>query len=127
MLSPRSSTQCTHNCILRRLLAGNSLLRCCIHSNVPYQDQDLDKSVIIETSVEQYRVIIQLSQPNFNPIQSWCDHIIKWNPPLTQTLKHFQATQEADISVCNLILTQLDEMWKTTSIFLKMEDAYNFF
>ena len=59
MLSPRSSTQCTHNCILRRLLAGNSLLRYCIHSNVPYQDQDLDKSVIIETSVKQYRDIIQ--------------------------------------------------------------------
>ena len=24
--------------------------------------------------------------------------------------------------VCNLILTQLDEIWKTTSIFWKMED-----
>ena len=23
----------------------------------------------------------KLSQANFNPTQSWCDHIIKWNPP----------------------------------------------
>ena len=30
-------------------------------------------------------------------------------------------------SVCNLILTQLDEIWKKTSIFLKMEDNLNFF
>ena len=22
----------------------------------------------------------QLSQPNFNPIRSWCDHIMQWNP-----------------------------------------------
>ena len=29
-------------------------------------------------------------------------------------------------SVCNLILTQLDEIWKTTSIFLKMEDDLDF-
>ena len=29
--------------------------------------------------------------------------------------------------VCNLILTQLDEIWKTTSIFLKMEDDLNYF
>ena len=27
---------------------------------------------------------------------------------------------------CNLILTQLDEIWKTTSIFLNMEDDLNF-
>jgi hypothetical protein len=30
-------------------------------------------------------------------------------------------------SVCNIILTQLDEIWKTTSIFLKMEDDLSFF
>ena len=29
--------------------------------------------------------------------------------------------------VYSLILTQLDELWKTTSIFLKMEDDLNFF
>jgi hypothetical protein len=28
---------------------------------------------------------------------------------------------------CNLILTQLDELWKTTSIFFKMEDDLNIF
>ena len=28
--------------------------------------------------------------------------------------------------VCSLILTQLEEIWKTTSIFLKMEDDLNF-
>ena len=31
------------------------------------------------------------------------------------------------IRVCNLILTQLDELWKTTSIFLKIEDDLNYF
>ena len=56
---PVLSPQCTHNCILHRILAGNSLLRCCIHSYVPYQDQDLDKSVIILNSVKHYRDIIQ--------------------------------------------------------------------
>ena len=30
------------------------------------------------------------------------------------------------VLVCNLILTQLEEIWKTTSIFLKMEDDLNF-
>ena len=30
-------------------------------------------------------------------------------------------------SVCHLILTQLDEIWKTTSMFLKMVDDLNFF
>ena len=29
--------------------------------------------------------------------------------------------------VCSLILTQLEEIWKTTSIFLKMEDDLNSF
>ena len=29
--------------------------------------------------------------------------------------------------VCDPILTHLDEIWKTTSIFLKMEDDLNFF
>jgi hypothetical protein len=28
--------------------------------------------------------------------------------------------------VCNLILSQLDEIWKMTSIFLKMEDDLHF-
>ena len=29
--------------------------------------------------------------------------------------------------VCNIVSTQLDEKWKTLSIFLKMEDYFNFF
>ena len=29
--------------------------------------------------------------------------------------------------VCHLILTQLEEIWKTTSIFLKIEDDLKFF
>ena len=41
-----------------------------------------------------------LSQPNFNPIRSWCDHIMQWNPPTTppphKLLGHFQATFEVD-------------------------------
>jgi hypothetical protein len=28
--------------------------------------------------------------------------------------------------VCNIVSTQLDEIWKTTSIFLKMEEDLNF-
>ena len=68
-----------------------------------------------------------LSQPNSNTKRSWGDHIIEWNPPHpppNKLLRHFQATQEA---VCNLILTQLDKLWKTTSIFLKIKDDLNFF
>jgi hypothetical protein len=36
--------------------------------------------------------------------------------------KALSGDPESWLSVCNHILTQLDEIWKTTSIFLKMED-----
>ena len=41
--------------------------------------------------------LLQLSQPNFKPTQSWCDHIIEWNPPHPTT------------TIVN-ILTQLEEI-----------------
>ena len=47
--------------------------------------------------------------------------------PTTQTFKALPGNPGSWFSVCNLILTQLDELWKTTSIFLKMEDDLNFF
>ena len=30
------------------------------------------------------------SQPNFNPIRSWCEHIIEWNPPSHQSPENDQ-------------------------------------
>ena len=41
-------------------------------------------------------------------------------------LKEFLVTKEADFSLCSLILIQPEEIWKTTSMFLKMEDNLNF-
>ena len=76
-------------------------------------------------------IVIVLSQPNSNPRRSWGDHIIEWNPPPpphpTQTFKALPGNPGNWFSVCNIILTKLDELWKTTSIFLKMEDDLNFF
>jgi hypothetical protein len=45
----------------------------------------------------------------------------------TETFKALPGNLGNWFSICNLILTQLDDIWKTTSIFLKMEDDLNFF
>jgi hypothetical protein len=47
--------------------------------------------------------------------------------PPTETFKALPGNPGSWFLVCNLILTQLDEIWKKTSIFLKMEDDLNFF
>jgi hypothetical protein len=49
------------------------------------------------------------------------------HPTTTQTFKAVPGNPGSWFSVCNLMLTQLDELWKTTSIFLKMEDDLNLF
>jgi hypothetical protein len=46
--------------------------------------------------------------------------------PPTATFKALLGNP-GSFSVCNLILTQLDEIWKKTSIFLKMEENLNYF
>ena len=68
----------------------------------------LSRAVLLEYSLlgearAGIKITLILSQPNFNPRRSWCDHITKWN------------------------LTQIDEIWKRTLIFLKLEDSLNFF
>jgi hypothetical protein len=54
-----------------------------------------------------------------------------WMEPTTpttkQTVKALSGNSGSWFSVCNLILTQLDKLWKTTSIFLKIKDDLNFF
>ena len=67
--------------------------------------------------------------PTSTQKRSWCDHIMQWNPlhHPTETFKALPGNPGSWFSVCNLILTQLDEIWKTTSIFLKMEDDLIFF
>jgi hypothetical protein len=51
----------------------------------------------------------QLSQPNVNPIQSWCDHMIELNPfhptHRHKLFIHFQTTKEANIRYANCHLT----------------------
>ena len=53
-----------------------------------------------------------------------------WMEPTTpttkQTFKALSGNSGSWFSVCNLILTQLDKLWKTTSIFLKIKDDLNF-
>ena len=54
-----------------------------------------------------------------------------WMEPTTpttkQTVKALSGNSGSWFSVCNLILTQPDKLWKTTSIFLKIKDDLNFF
>ena len=47
---------------------------------------------VLENGISQLRKI--LSQPNFNPRRSWCDHRIKWNtPPPRRTPKKLHPTK----------------------------------
>ena len=68
-----------------------------------------------QQGVKILQLLFKLSQTNINPRQSWCDHIIEWNPPhptthpKTQTFKAFQNNLGSWFSVYNLILTQLEE------------------
>ena len=84
--------------------------------------------------LQYYYSLLLLSQSNYNAKRSWGDHTIKWNPPpppTTQTFKALPGNPGSWFSACNLMLTQLDEIWKklkwkTTWIF-QMEDDLNFF
>ena len=49
------------------------------------------------------------------------DKIVSWTAPPPPHHIAFKALPD------NLVLTQIDEIWKTTSIFLKMHDDFNFF
>ena len=70
-------------------------------------------------------------QPNSTLTQVGVDKVISWTttPPHhpSSTFKALPDNIGSWFSVCNLILTQLDEIWKTTLIFLKMEDDLNCF
>ena len=56
----------------------------------------------------------------------WCGIIIGHRHRRHHTGSHYNLSSSRQprklISVCNLILTQLNEIWKTTSIFSKMEE-----
>ena len=58
-----------------------------------------------------------MSQPNSTPVGS--DKIISWTPPVP-----LKKALSDNMSLC--ILTQLDEIWKTISTFLKIEEDIHF-
>ena len=63
----------------------------------------------------------KLSQPNFNPLQSWCHHILKSWKTTSIFLK---------IKADPIFLATEDDLkflkWRMTSIFLKIKDKLNF-
>jgi hypothetical protein len=58
-----------------------------------------------------------LSHPNFNKKLVWPHNQVEPTHPTTETFKAYPGNTGSWFLVCNLILTQLDELWKTTSIF----------
>ena len=58
-----------------------------------------------------------MSQPKLTQLTIWLNYIIVFSPTHTQTYRELPGNPGSWFSVCNLILIQLDELWKTTSIF----------
>ena len=80
-------------------------------------------------NVSQIFVTVQ-PQPYSTSTQVGSDKVISWTTHTTLPKKTFKALLDnlgSWFLVCKLILTQLDNIWKMTTIFLKMEDGLNFF
>ena len=92
--------------------------RKCMHWVKTHTLSTTISTIVLFARLSQVIVTAQL-QPNTKMV--WPHNAVEptHHPTTTDTLKALPGNLGSWFSVCNLILTQLDEIWKTTSIFLK--------